>query len=113
MSGFTYEPWQHPRSPNELEIRAFLDGALAGGVRLRLDLEPGILTLTVIRVKEEHRGKGVAKELHARAVAEAHRRGLRLKGTEQRNPAYSEVWEKMRAQREAMETEDGSPGTNT
>ena len=60
-------------------VHLWRDGQIVGQLEMRiLKDEPDVLYLSLIHLLQEHRGHGLGRKLHAHAMEEARRRGVRL-----------------------------------
>lgn len=84
-------------------IGVFWGAEVAGGIVFAPSSEPGIWDVQRLGVDWRHRRQGLARELHRRAHAHAAEQGGLLRVLQTPNPKFAAVWERLRAQRVALE----------
>jgi len=115
--GYTFQTWTpakgHPQAATLSEIRVLSKGEIVGGIRLLEGKMEGVLHIALLKVDKAHRHKGLATELHRRALEVAATKGLHLRAVGKLNPKLNPLWDKLKENRRAAEGGDIKTGAGS
>jgi GNAT superfamily N-acetyltransferase len=108
MTEYTYET-REPRN-GLTEVHVLHKSKAVGVIKLLEGRMEGVLDIPYLKVDKAHRGKGLATELHSRALAIAAKKGLRLRTVNKLKPELEALWSKLKLNRRAAEGGDIKTG---